>query len=147
MANFEIFEVPVAGGMLAISAMPRDLGGVAAWQPDLVVSMTQTQEFDQGIIDQLGAAGFEWRQVATKDFGIPAGLLVWAPVEAEILAVLARGGRVLIHCMGGCGRSGMAVLRCMIATGEDADTALLRLRSIRACAVETPEQLAWAQRS
>ena len=47
--------------------------------------------------------------------------------------------------IGGCGRSGMAVLRLMIEAGEDAETALARLRTIRPCAIETDAQMAWAR--
>jgi hypothetical protein len=39
----------------------------------------------------------------------------------------------------------MAVLRVMIAAGEDADAALLRLRTVRPCAIETDAQMQWAR--
>ena len=55
------------------------------------------------------------------------------------------GGRILIHCRGGCGRTGMIVLRVMIEFGEDPDKALKRLRKIRPCAVETKPQEIWAR--
>ena len=51
----------------------------------------------------------------------------------------------MIHCFGGCGRSGMAALRLMVEAGEDADEALERLRAVRPCAVETDAQLRWAR--
>ena len=54
------------------------------------------------------------------------------------LSALQGKGRVLIHCMGGCGRSGMAALRLMIEAGEAPGAALERLRAVRPCAVETP---------
>ena len=38
----------------------------------------------------------------------------------------------------------MAVLRLMFEAGEDAQAALIRLRAVRPCAVETEAQLAWA---
>jgi hypothetical protein len=46
--------------------------------------------------------------------------------------------------MGGCGRSGTALLRLMVESGEDPIPALTRLRAARPCAVETPAQFAWA---
>jgi protein-tyrosine phosphatase len=57
---------------------------------------------------------------------------------------LRSGGRVLVHCFGGCGRSGMAALRLMVAAGEGPESALHRLRASRACAVETEAQRLWA---
>src|SRR5690606_33735699 len=57
---------------------------------------------------------------------------------------LEGGGRVLVHCLGGCGRSGMVALRLMIGAGETPEVALRHLRGVRPCAVETEAQLAWA---
>jgi hypothetical protein len=39
----------------------------------------------------------------------------------------------------------MAVLRVMIAAGEDADAALLRLLTVRPFAIETDAQMQWAR--
>jgi hypothetical protein len=38
----------------------------------------------------------------------------------------------------------MALMRLMVEAGEDAEPALQRLREVRACAVETEDQRAWA---
>ena len=53
---------------------------------------------------------------------------------------------MLVHCRGGCGRSGMAVLRLMVEAGEAPEEALARLRAVRPCAVETEAQMDWARR-
>ncbi|MDG0986802.1 MAG: protein-tyrosine phosphatase family protein, partial [Paracoccaceae bacterium] len=55
------------------------------------------------------------------------------------------GSRILVHCRGGCGRTGMIVLRIMVEFGENPDKALQRLRRIRPCAVETKDQENWAR--
>ena len=68
----------------------------------------------------------------------------WRALGANARRALAGGGRVLIHCRAGCGRSGMAALRLMIECGEAPDEALARLRAVRPCAVETGAQMAWA---
>ena len=80
------------------------------------------------------------------DYGIPTAeaLSRWGDVSEMARAALKGGGRVIVHCKGGCGRSGMAALRLMIEAGEAPDAALARLRAVRPCAVETAEQLAWA---
>jgi protein-tyrosine phosphatase len=126
MAGFVIHALHVGGGTLALAPLPGDGGDYAAdmahladWKPALVISMTTEAEM-----------------VAAD----------WARASAAARAALAGGGRVLVHCRGGCGRSGMAVLRLMIETGEAPEAALARLRARRACAVETAAQLAWALR-
>lgn len=109
--------------------------------------MTQQDELDRKGAGSLGQdlrnEGIDWLHVPVVDFGVPP-TMNWNSLRDRVLADLDRGGRVLVHCFGGCGRSGMMALRLMIAAGEDADAALARLRQIRPCAVETDAQMAWA---
>jgi protein-tyrosine phosphatase len=90
--------------------------------------------------------GVAWRHMPITDFGIPteAEGALWPRLAEEVSGWLARGGRVILHCRGGCGRSGMIALRLMAEAGEDPREALSRLRKIRPCAVETEEQYGWA---
>jgi protein-tyrosine phosphatase len=154
MIEFAIYSLPVGGGVLALSPMPgrtrhyhTDWQHLIAWKPDLVLTMTTKAELERKGAGTLGpdllAAGIGWLHLPVTDFGVPEGM-DWAGVHNETRSVLANSGRVLIHCFGGCGRSGMMVLRMMIAAGETGDAALARLRQIRPCAVETDAQLAWA---
>lgn len=117
------------------------------WHPDLVLTMTTRAELDRKGAGTLGAdlanAGIGWLHLPVADFGVPRDL-DWPVVRDQVLGTLRGGGRVLVHCFGGCGRSGMMVLRLMIAAGEDAERALARLRAVRPCAVETDPQLDWA---
>jgi protein-tyrosine phosphatase len=76
------------------------------------------------------------------DYGVPAG--GWPDVSVDLHAVLAKGGRIVVHCRGGCGRTGMIALRLMIEAGEVLEVALERLRAVRPCAVETEAQRVWA---
>lgn len=140
---------------MAIAPIPGRSGQYQAdwtrlmdWGPALVISMTQQVEFDRQGAGAFGAdlarAGVDWLHCPVRDFGVPDGL-DWPRVRDLALVRLGNSERVLVHCLGGCGRSGMMVLRLMIAAGETPDTALLRLRQMRPCAVETAAQLAWAQ--
>lgn len=136
--EFSIYALEAGGGTLALCPLPLGhVDVVRDWAPDLVVSMCEAHEMPDNLWD-----GFTRRHVPVVDYGVPVGD-AWGAVEAEILEILRRGGRVLVHCKGGCGRSGMAVLRVMTAAGEP--KALDRLRSVRPCAVETEAQLAWAE--
>ncbi|WP_420586019.1 protein-tyrosine phosphatase family protein [Ruegeria sp.] len=98
--------------------------------------------------DDLRASGIAWTHLPVTDFGAPSEATdrAWKGVSAAAANALLRGGRVLAHCRGGCGRSGMIVLRLMVEHGEDADAALSRLRRVRSCAVETDGQMEWAMR-
>ena len=150
MSSYEIFALPAAGGTLALSPLPQgdDVQRLLDWQPDLVVSMTSQEEMDRlgsGDLGQaLQAAGVAWHHLPVVDYSTPESPDIRA-IEEAALAVLRAGGKVLTHCRGGCGRAGMMALRLMIASGEDVDPALTRLRAMRSCAVETDAQLTWAQ--
>lgn len=152
-----IAAVPVAGGVLALGPMPgrggayaADLADLRAFGPALVLSMTPLAELAGkgagGLPADLEDAGIGWRHLPVTDFGTPDATVsaAWPALAAEVLAVLQGGGRVFVHCMGGCGRSGMAVLRLMVEAGEAPEAALHRLRAVRPCAVETEAQFRWA---
>jgi protein-tyrosine phosphatase len=152
-----IATLPVGGGTLALCPMPgrdgvyaADLAELLAFAPALVLSMTPADEMVAGgaadLPADLAAAGIDWVHLPVADFGVPGAMTaaLWPKVSARARAVLAGGGRVLVHCHGGCGRSGMAVLRLMVEAGEAPGPALARLRAARPCAVETGAQEAWA---
>ena len=155
MPEFVIRSLQVARGELAITPMPgrtrhyyADWLRLMEWQPDLVLSMTSQAELERKGAGTLGAdlgnENIAWLHLPVVDFGIPTDLN-WPAVRDQTLVVLEGGGRVLVHCFGGCGRSGMMVLRLMIAAGERPDEALARLRHIRPYAVETDAQMDWAR--
>jgi len=155
MQEFAIYELAVGGGKLALCPLAGrggdyagDVAHLRAWAPTIVLTMVEASE-----LAAKGAMGFGndvapavWLHLPVEDYQVPTAAQAagWAAIERQILAGLARGGRVLVNCMGGCGRSGMAVLRLMISAGEAPDLALGRLRDVRPCAVETESQMLWA---
>ena len=154
-----IAELAVGGGMLGIGPMPgrggdysRDLEQLLRWGPGLALTMTTAEELAAagatGLPVDLAEAGVAWLHLPIGDYGAPSGstLAEWPAASVRARGVLAAGGRVWVHCMGGCGRSGTAALRLMVEAGEDPVAALERLRGVRPCAVETPEQFQWAAR-
>jgi protein-tyrosine phosphatase len=158
MSGFVIFALSVSDGILALAPLPgrgghyrEDLAHLRDWQPALVLTLaTETEMVSHGVTD-LGSdiqdTGTRWIHMPVDDFGIPGAdqMEAWHLASKAALAALQGGGRVLVHCLGGCGRSGMVALRLMVEAGEDPDRALNRLRAVRACAIETPEQMDWAR--
>lgn len=156
-AVFAIAELSLGAGRIGICPMPgrtgrygADLATILAWGPDMVLTMTTGIELEasgaDSLAEDMAQAGIDWRHLPITDFGAPGNgtAAEWPAVSAAARALLARGGRVLAHCYGGCGRSGMALLRLMVDSGEAPDDALARLRAVRPCAVETGGQMAWA---
>lgn len=152
-----LHALSVADGILALCPLPGaggdyvgDMDHIHDWQPGLVISMTTAVEHLQAGAEGLGqdfqAMGSRWHHLPLPDFSAPntAMLEQWEEVSALARQALRGGGRVLVHCKGGCGRSGMVVLRLMIEAGELPTKALHRLRQVRPCAVETEAQMQWA---
>lgn len=159
MTGFIIAELAAGGGRLGLCPMPGrdgryagDLAAILDWRPALVLTMATGPELAAhgalGLSGDLATEGIGWRHLPVADFAADSAALRegWAGAAAEALRHLSAGRGVLAHCMGGCGRSGMAVLRLMVEAGEAPDAALARLRSVRPCAVETEAQRLWAGR-
>ncbi len=155
--GYEVFAVPVGGGQLALAPVPgaagdlhADVDAIALWGATLVVSATESEEMQtlgaEALPRALRDAAIRWVHFPIRDFGVPEGdvLVQWASVSEQVRLQLQAGGRVLLHCRGGCGRSGMLVLRLMIEAGIGAEEALQQLRAVRPCAVETDAQMVWA---
>jgi len=157
LSDYRIAELPCKGGWLGIGPMPgrsgsydADLSAILKWGADLVLTMTTEDELARSGAEEFGqdlkAAAVVWRHLPIVDFGAPSAetSALWPVASKQAHAILKAGGRVFAHCYGGCGRSGMALMRLMVEAGEDADPALARLRDVRPCAVETEAQKAWA---
>ncbi|MCL6282320.1 protein phosphatase [Ruegeria sp. 2012CJ41-6] len=157
MLHMVIHDLPVGGGTLALSPLPGrsgdydgDLALIAEWKPGLVISMTTELEmFGAGALQfgpDIQSRASRWAHLPVTDFSAPPIAIqeAWPEVSADARHALNGGGRVLVHCRGGCGRSGMVALRLMIEGGEAPEAALTRLRAVRPCAVETEDQMEWA---
>ncbi|AFL95752.1 protein-tyrosine phosphatase [Thermococcus cleftensis] len=117
-----------------------------------------------GEIDRV-AETFDAVVVLVEEFELPYSIEEWkkrgvdvlhspipdftAPTLSQLLEILRwiggrvrEGKKVLIHCLGGLGRSGtVAVAWLMYSKGLPLGEALGRVRRIRPGAVETPEQM------
>ena len=158
MHSFKVFEISLGPALLGISCLPGFQGSFSAdiekifnWNPATIVSLTEEKE-----MEDLGAKDFisliekekiQWLHFPIKDFGTvdQKREFLWEPISKNMLQKVNNGDRILVHCRGGCGRSGMIVLRIMIEFGENPEEALERLRKIRPCAVETEAQENWAK--
>lgn len=158
-SSFEIATVTYAAkGRIGISAMPglhgtldADVSDVQRWGAQVVVTMTTLDELEKAGATALGlkiaAHGISWLHIPVPNYG---GLehenaQNWPVISQKLHQVLRQGDNVLVHCRGGHGRSGMIAMRLLVEQGESSDSALERIRAARPGAIETEEQMAWAQ--
>ncbi len=155
-APFHIATLALGNGVLGLCALPGrggdypgDLAQLLAFAPDLVLSLVQIHEYPRHnaptLPADLAAHGIPQIRFEIPDFGTPDSA-IWQGLSPRLHDALAFGQRILIHCLGGCGRTGTLALRLMVEAGEDPAAALTRLRAARPCAVETAAQLRWANR-
>ena len=150
MEPFAIYELDgFRAGKLALCRQPnkpRDFDQIAKWQPTVVVTHTQEVEFPEiapSLPMHFLKSEYEWLHLPIIDFGAP-DISDWGDSLKDLLKTLNFGGRILAHCKGGQGRSGMLLLKLLVAQGEPPESALARIRAVRQNAVETDEQYNWA---
>ena len=82
-----------------------------------------------------------------KDVSVPNVLFEqqWRESVASIYRCLDRGEKVLVHCRGGLGRTGIVAARLLMAYGASAGEAIKQVRAVRKGAIETKEQEAYVQ--
>ena len=159
MAHITFHAVSVGGGVLGISPLPGlggdyqgDLEDIRDWRPSIVLTLVTSGELADFGAQTLGAdiraRAARWEHLPIRDFDVPDAAFekAWPDIAEKALLALKGGGRVLVHCKGGCGRSGMVALRLMVEAGEKVEEALGHLRAVRPCAVETDAQFEWAKK-
>ena len=160
-----IDEVPAgqAGGLIGITFCPgkcgnslagarwqRDLGAdldvITLWRPAAVVTLIEDKEFKDLGVPQLGAQvqarGMAWHHMPIVDVRPPDARFeaAWLTSGPDLLAMLRRGDKVLVHCRGGLGRAGTVAARLLVELGVAPSQAIERVRQARPRAIETDEQ-------
>lgn len=146
-ARIGICRLPGRSGDLA-----GDIALIHRWRPDLVVSMTETVEMAEkgadGLVRRLAEAGLAHAHFPIRDYGVPeVSGTGWPALALRLHAILDQGGRLLLHCLGGKGRSGMVAMRLLTERGIAPNEALIRIRNTRPGAVETEAQEQWGASS
>jgi protein-tyrosine phosphatase len=154
---FTIATILALPGRIGIARLPGrsgdiegDIAAIHHWGARLVVSMTESIEMAAAGASGL-AAGLTTLDIAhchfpIRDFGAPESADARWPALSRILhARLDAGEAVLLHCMGGKGRSGMLALRLLTERGMQPEAALQTIRQARPGAVETPAQEEWGR--
>lgn len=138
------FVVWVEPGVLAASPAPEKApGGVATW----VSGLEQTAKGPLAILNLRGAVDPDFgsavvavKQIPIPDFQIPTAEQVEAAL-AFIGGQRHAGRTVVVHCQGGCGRTGtILALYLRQERGISGEEALAELRALNPCFVETAQQ-------
>lgn len=122
--------------------LDTDLDAIRAWGASVVITLMEQSELDYLQVSAMGAAvharGMEWVHLPIIDGGVPNEAFEqrWNAQRPIVMAVLRGGGKVLVHCKGGLGRTGSFAAKLLIEAGLGADEAVRRVRDVRPHAVE-----------
>jgi ADP-ribosyl-[dinitrogen reductase] hydrolase len=135
----------ISGGYW-IRSLEIDFKAIQDWGATTVLTLLELWEFADLNVEKLSATvhdfGLTWYWLEIPDGGIPTGEIEhkWSVIKQDLLARLARGGRVFIHCRGGLGRTGTLAAELLAGFGEDMRGAITRVRAARPGAIETRAQ-------
>jgi ADP-ribosyl-[dinitrogen reductase] hydrolase len=123
-----------------------DLRVIRHWGAGTVISLIEPHEFTLLLVSDLGEAamrmGMAWIHLPIRDVNVPDHRFEsgWQTVGPAIHQRLDAGERILIHCRGGMGRTGLVAARILVERGCAPRDAIHRVRAVRPGAIETRAQ-------
>lgn len=134
--------------------LDEDLAAIASWGANSIVTMMESHELASYGVANLGALIQErfgpntWLHLPILDCSVPDTDWEedWSAAAPQLHEQLNQGRCVLIHCLGGLGRTGLVACRLLIERNLDNREALRRVRHARPGAIETREQERWVLR-
>jgi ADP-ribosylglycohydrolase/protein-tyrosine phosphatase len=126
--------------------LAQDLAAIRAWGASTVVTLIEDHEFPLLDVRSLGRdvrrLRMDWMHLPIPDVDVPQASFEAAwPLASRLLHErIAAGERILIHCRGGLGRSGLVAGRLLVEQGCDPRVAVHRVRAARPGAIETSAQ-------
>ena len=125
--------------------LDADLAAIAYWGATVLLSLIEPHEFENlsvAHMKQVLPAGIAHFVLPIVDGAVPSGTWerAWANAGPQIRERLALGERIVIHCRGGLGRTGIVAARLLVEFGEMPATAMRRIRAARPGAIENRRQ-------
>jgi hypothetical protein len=126
--------------------LAADLEVVRTWKPDLVIALLEDYEFAMiGIANfraDVAKSGIPWEFAPIEDGGTPDAEFerTWGELGPRVRNILRNGGRVLIHCRAGLGRTGLLAATLLVELGASPESAIAAVRRGRAQRVERGRQ-------
>lgn len=165
----EIDPMPCGAGLLGLTLCPGkqgpsnfgdpwerdlrlDMRAIVDWGATTVVSLMEPHELPMlnipGLGDAAEDAGLEWHHLPIPDVKVPDERFerLWTYSGHVLRGKLRSGEKIVLHCRGGLGRTGMIAARLAIEFGVPPDEALRGVREARTGTVETRAQEAYVLR-
>ncbi len=88
------------------------------------------------------ARGLEWHHLPIVDGSVPDEHFenLWIDSGMRLRKLLTQGQNIVIHCLGGLGRTGMIAARLLVELGLEPEIAIRRVRAARPGSIERDAQ-------
>ncbi|MGC9526030.1 MAG: cyclin-dependent kinase inhibitor 3 family protein [Limnospira sp.] len=114
------------------------------YQTDILISLIEAPELERvhipNLMPEVRARGMESWWFPIPDLKVPTSMEGLLDLVEKILGAVRDSYTVVIHCMGGLGRTGVVASCCLVALGCEPEAAIAEVRRVRQYTVETPEQ-------
>jgi protein-tyrosine phosphatase len=126
---------------LDLTRLREDLG------TDVLVCLLESHELERLKIEGLPAAtwhhGMAFWHFPIADMRAPRSPEATARLVEQIHRAIRNGETVVIHCMGGLGRTGTIAAACLVGLGEEPAAAIAQVRQARPGTIENTDQEAF----
>ena len=133
--------------------LAEDLRVIKAWGATVVVTLIEPHEFTmlgiENLEQEVRERGMVWLHLPILDVNVPDHRFetTWAVAGPALQRRLDAGERILIHCRGGLGRTGLVAGRILVERGCEPEAAIRRVRAVRPHAIETRAQELYVRNS
>jgi len=164
--QIDAVEVPGTNGMIGMTVCPGkdeyagldippgpwkrdldlDLQAIRDWGARALVSLIEEHEFDLLGVPELPAKvrslGIIWIHLPIVDLEIPDWRfeVKWEKAGTKLSSILGNGGRIVLHCRAGLGRTGTIAAWLLVEFGITPREAISKIRKARPGAIQTREQ-------
>jgi ADP-ribosyl-[dinitrogen reductase] hydrolase len=134
--------------------LAADLGAIHAFGGKALVTLMEDRELKavqvppDVLAGEAKRLGIEWHHLPVADVDVPNERFEdqWTYSGVRLRGILAAGGNVVIHCLGGLGRTGTIAARLLVEFGASPESAIRQVREARPGSIETPRQEEYVER-
>lgn len=153
------WELPVENSALVLMPCPgtkeadlqSSLEQLKAQNVVAIVTAINSEEMANKNVAALGTIseelGISWFHMPIEDDCAPSDEFEskWPSVSPQLLALMADGGKIALHCMGGSGRTGLLAARLLLDKGWALPEVISQVQALRPGAFQKPIQIEYIE--